>query len=167
MADRKLRRFVASELRRLGLSAPFTRQHVCDAIARDRGRRLYLHPLPDDLGPDRPTGLWIATDRADHIMVDPATSRPHQDLIIYHEIGHIILHDNLLAELPAAETSPDVDQIADVVRQVQARAGYTRTEEHEAETVARLIWSKATRLRWAPLHTCHPDLGRALGVDHD
>jgi hypothetical protein len=114
---------------------------MCARLAAHRGRQIYLmaYPIPAP----GPFGIWLATSRADHIVYQEQTSRPHQAHIILHELGHLIADhrsdeqdDDMLQMI-----YPDIDP--DVVRRALRRTSYDNAQEREAETVATII------LQWA------------------
>ena len=59
-----------------------------EALSAKRAFPLDLVPL--ELGASSPCGVWLSTDNADIIAYEAATSRPHRNHIIAHELGHII-----------------------------------------------------------------------------
>jgi hypothetical protein len=150
------------------LPRPFSIQALCESVAQQRNRRLYLHPLPEQSGEGTPCGMWIATDVADHIFYEQKTSSFHQDHIILHEIGHILCGHNITHLLEA-----DYPLLADgttdnsLTRRALARTSYTTRQEQEAEIVASLILERATALQANPLPDTEWRLGAALGAtDH-
>lgn len=150
-------------VRRLCLPDPFSVSALCDSIAAQRGRKLYLHPLdkPDGVV-DMPCGMWVATDVADHVFFEQQTSTFHQEHIILHELGHMIC-GHTIASLgdgfdPAAVGSDDTGEI---VRQALTRASYNTVQEREAELVATLIRERGRQING--LSESERRLGKALG----
>jgi len=95
--------------------------------------------VPHPIKVPGPFGLWFMTGSMDVIFYQQQTTRPHQDHIILHEIGHII------AEHPSDEG--DEQAIAALGR----RTCYDSAYEREAELVATII------LEWASvLNPRHP-----------
>jgi hypothetical protein len=88
------------------------------------------------LSADAPCGLWVGTDRADHVFYDPGTSPLHAEHIVLHELAHI-LSGHGAAGAGLARLFPDLDPAT--VREVLGRAGYTSAQEREAEMMASLI----------------------------
>ena len=138
------RRGRARALRRLlrdpAFPRPFSMDAFCELIAERRGRPVHLHPFsPSDTG--TPSGMWWATATADHLFYDAGTSRYQQHLIIFHEIGHMLLdHDcPSLEDNRAVTWRPDPDD-PESLRGGMSRIRYTSREEREAE------WA-ATRIR--------------------
>lgn len=130
----RLRRRCQAILRDVRLPKQFTAKSLCETIAQRRGRQLHLHPMTPP-SEQLPSGMWVATDVADHIFYEQQTSQFHQDHIIFHEIGHIL----------CGHTSPLVaDPLdADAVAQVMNRTSYTTDQEQEAEMVATLLLGRA------------------------
>ncbi|WP_157777903.1 hypothetical protein [Nocardia terpenica] len=150
------------------LPRPFSVQALCDSIARQRNRRLYLHPLSEQSGEGMPCGMWIATDAADHIFFEQKTSSFHRDHIILHEIGHILCGHNVVQLLeqdyPLLSDGKTDDSL---VRRALGRTSYTTRQEQEAEMVASLILERATALQENPVTGTEWQLGAALGaIDH-
>jgi hypothetical protein len=75
-------------LRELDIRPPLDVRELCARLAERRGRpiRLVAHPITVP----GPFGLWFMTESMDVIFYQSETTRPHQDHIILHEIGHII-----------------------------------------------------------------------------
>lgn len=106
-------------------------------------------------------GLWIATGTTDLIFHESATTPPHREHIILHELAHVLC-DHYPASLDAVERAavllPDLDSA--LVRRVLGRAGYSTAGEREAEVLASLI-----RQRTAPGRTLIGRLRSALNGD--
>lgn len=69
MRDTALRRRCQRRLRDLPIPDPFDLDEFCRRLGEQRGRPLTLHQMLA-LGPDSPSGLWVATDRTDRVFVD-------------------------------------------------------------------------------------------------
>ncbi|MPY58647.1 hypothetical protein [Streptomyces spongiae] len=135
-------------------------------MAHRRGRPIHLYPLPVEGRADGTCGAWIATDTDDHVFFEPGTTRPHQNHIILHEIGHILLgHHRPVTtdDAPVRAALPDLDPR--LVRRLLRRSIHTTRQEQEAETFADLVLSRA--LRPCP-RNCRcggtENLERALGL---
>ncbi|MFE7835915.1 hypothetical protein ACFU53_07610 [Streptomyces sp. NPDC057474] len=126
---------------------PFDVQVFCDRIAEKRGRALHLHSVPGISGTDAPCGVWIATEKADHIFHEAETSPLHQDHIILHEIGHMLLgHTSILDGVQSAGgLFADIDPAT--VVSLLTRASYGTEDERDAERFAGLIAGKAAASR--------------------
>jgi hypothetical protein len=142
MARGRLRRECRARLAGFTVPTPFSLDALCAQVSRSRGRPLHLHPLDLPAGPGVPCGMWVATERADHVFHARGASALHQQNIVLHEIGHMICDhriDNGGAALAAVLT--DLDP-AMVVR-VLMRTRYSTPEEEEAEMIAALILEQA------------------------
>lgn len=131
------------------LPNPFDVRVLCDRIAAQRGRPIYLHPTDGISGTEAPCGTWLATDVGDHIFYEAATSPLHQTHIILHELSHMLLgHRSVLsgAAAPASNVfGSDIDP--KTIQSMLARAAYTTADERDAEQLASLI---ADRVSLAP-----------------
>lgn len=133
---RRCERLVAN----LYLPEPFELEVLRENLAEQQGRPLTFHPLPRPTAPGLPSGMWLATNHADHIFYDSQTSPLHQRHIIFHEIGHILLNhnaeglvDNALFYESTGTLSPTL------VRRMLGRIHYSTQEEQEAELTATLL----------------------------
>ncbi|WP_307872984.1 hypothetical protein [Paractinoplanes ovalisporus] len=136
-----LRRRCEARLRGIRVPDPFDLDQFCDEVAARRGRPLIRQPIPG-LSAEAPCGLWIGTDRADHVFFDPGTSPLHAEHIVLHELSHILCgHSG--ADAAIGRLFPDLDP--DAVRRVLGRAGYTDAQEREAEMMASLIRGGSSR----------------------
>jgi len=122
----------------LAITAPFDAVAFCEKLGAARGRP--IRRLPRALTADGVYGMWVATRHEDLIVYESRTSPPHQDHIMFHELGHLLCgheaapitgHDAALMLLP------DLDPA--VVERVLRRTQYSAVEEREAELVASLI----------------------------
>jgi len=128
-----LRRRCRRLLRELDVRPPLDVRDLCDRLAARRGKPIRLVPYPIEI--PGPFGLWFATDSADFIVYQQETTKPHQNHIILHELGHMI-----------AEHPSDDESTAFVAR----RTCYDSAHEREAELIATII------LEWASvLDTVH------------
>ena len=128
-------------LRTLVLPEPFSVQHLCAHVERQRGRPLKLHALES---PDGPFGLLISSSRADYIFFVHNTTPVHQRHIVLHELCHLLLghqspvvDENELLQILLPDLQPAL------VHAMLARRSYTATEEQEAELLASLILENA------------------------
>lgn len=141
-------------MRGIRIPSPFDLDAFCDEVAARRGRPLQRHPVPG-LSAEAPCGMWVGTDRADHVFYDPGTSPLHAEHIVLHELAHI-LSGHSGADAGLAHLFPDLDPAT--VRRALGRVGYTTAQEREAEMIASLIRGRPPRAK----------LGRlagALGYD--
>ena len=128
----------------IDIPEPFDVQVFCEQIATQRGRALHLHSVPGISGTDAPCGVWIATEKADHIFHEAATSPMHRDHIILHEIGHMLLgHTSIIDGVQSEGRGLFADIDPATVVSFLTRASYGTEDEREAERFAGLIASKA------------------------
>jgi hypothetical protein len=127
-------------LRGIEIPRPFSLEAFAAAVAADRGRPLHVLPLPGLDGTDGLSGAWAATDLADYVLIDAASSGWHRDLIGLHEIGHV------LGAGQAGETSPGglarslrPGLSTGAFRQVPGRGACSSAGEQEAELTAWLV----------------------------
>ncbi|MEU3166758.1 hypothetical protein [Streptosporangium sp. NPDC006930] len=140
---KRIRRRCDEILRDLPLPTPFDAVELCETVARRRGRAIRLAPMRNGFGV---MGLWAAVGDVDMIFYEEATTPPHQEHIILHELGHLLCgHDK--AQLPVAEYAlplmPGLDPR--MVRTVLGRTSYSAAEEQEAELLASLILQRFSR----------------------
>jgi hypothetical protein len=94
-----------------------------------------VHEIAEVSGPG---GWWVATADTDHIYVQ-AQARPVQrELIILHELSHIVLDHGAATFL--AEAFPLTSLAA---QRMLARSRYDDVQEQEAELLATLILAEA------------------------
>jgi hypothetical protein len=129
-----------------------------------------MHALPEYAGADVPCGLWLATDRADHIFHVRGSSPMHERHIILHEIGHLLCDHATPGEAADDTLSallPDLDP--QVVMQVLRRSSYSAPQEQVAEMMASLILEQAGSVAAAGYTGTDDALGNlhdALGEPH-
>ncbi|MGP3999573.1 hypothetical protein [Streptomyces sp. 8N706] len=140
MKERQLRRRCKRELQALDIQPPLQVDKVCRVLGERRGRPIRL--VPYSLPVPGPYGAWIAAEAADYILFQKETTKPHQDHIILHEVGHILADhrsddadDRFWQEMPALSLQ--------AIRRALRRTSYDDEREREAELVATII------LEWA------------------
>jgi hypothetical protein len=160
-----LRRQCRTLIADIEVPRPFDLTAFCSYVARRRGRPLHLHPLDNRQVGGTVCGLWLATDRADHVFHALGTGPLHRQHIILHEIGHMLCdhvspglsHDQALALL-----LPDLDPAT--VTRVLGRSAYSAPQERTAEMVATLINERAGNTIAMPVAgTAVGNLHEALG----
>jgi hypothetical protein len=154
MSERALRKRCRKLLRELDVRPPLDVPELCRRLAQRRGRPIRLVAYP--IRVPGPFGLWFMTDTADVVFYQQETTRPHQDHIILHEIGHII------ADHPSDESDETAwDALAPQAppegsTRALRRTCYDSAYEREAELVATIILEWASVLnplyRAAPAH---------------
>ncbi|PKV95534.1 MULTISPECIES: hypothetical protein [Amycolatopsis] len=161
-SERQLRRRCRQLLTDLDIQPPLDVAELCRRVGIQRGKpiRLRAHPIPVP----GPFGAWISAASADYIFYQQETSKPHQDHIILHELGHMLAgHDSgepdntLLAELYPDSSTESLrteypDLAPDAVRRALRRTSYDTVQEYEAETVATIIleWASVLDRVWTP-----------------
>jgi hypothetical protein len=130
--------------RQVGIPDPWSVNEFLDRLERFRGRDIDLCAV--FWTPGDSTGAWQRY--ADHDVVAYAanTSPLHQDLIILHEVGHLLFDHRgqcVLAVEDAQRLAPDLKPAA--FAHLLDRA-HGMTEEREAEVLATMILARvATR----------------------
>ncbi|MEU3133151.1 hypothetical protein ABZ691_10055 [Streptomyces sp. NPDC006854] len=162
--EKDLHRLIRRELQDLGVTPPLDVQDLCERLSRRRGRPLFLREAP--LPKPGPSGMWAEYDTYDVILYQQETTRLHQEHIILHEVGHILVAENEnAAEEPSGEAEPggpDTDAEEEVtaldvegwatlmpvfgtesINRVAQRCSYDDGEECSVELVATIIleWS--------------------------
>lgn len=131
---RKTRRRCEDLVRHLDLPPAGSVQELCATIAQRRQRPIRL--LPTTFPDTALCGLWIATESADYLVYEQATSELHQEHIILHELGHLLCGHDLGGRLDGGLFAA-LD--AGAVRGMLGRTNYSTVEEREAELTASLI----------------------------
>ncbi|MDG4830873.1 ImmA/IrrE family metallo-endopeptidase [Solwaraspora sp. WMMD1047] len=136
-----------AELRDQGLRipTPFDAAALCARVGDCLGQPIRLVGVPMPAG--APFGLTLFTDNGHIIAYEQGTSRVHQDHIIAHELGHVLLDHRSYAvddETAAQLLMPTLRPA--MVHQVLNRTGaYSRQEEQEAEMMATILLEEASR----------------------
>lgn len=119
---------------------------LCERYGAKRGRPIELRPR--HMPTPGPSGLWIETDRRDVIIYQSETTRLHQDHIILHELGHMIVADDAGEDEDLEEVVETWAELIPVfepemVRRVSQRCSYESEEECAVEAAATslLEWS--------------------------
>jgi hypothetical protein len=131
------RRFAAI-VGELDIPAPFDLGQFLAKLVLQRQRIIFLHPFTS--GPGAPCGMWIGTEKADHIFHEEGTTPWHKTHIVTHEIAHMMLGHRSGTQVPhdlARLLAPDLDPA--LIQLVLGRTAYTTVDEQEAETLASLI----------------------------
>lgn len=162
--EKDLHRLIRRELQDLGVTAPLDVHVLCEKLSRRRGRPLFLRAAP--LPKPGPSGMWAEYDTYDVILYQQETTDLHQDGIILHEVGHILVAENekaaenaareVATETPDAATDGDAAAVdvegwaamlpvfgTEAVKRVAQRCSYDDGEECSVELVATIIleWS--------------------------
>jgi hypothetical protein len=137
------------ELRDQGLQLPhpFDAEQLCRRVGAVVGQPISLVAVPMPTG--APFGLTFFTDAGHIVAYEQRTSRVHQDHIVAHEIGHVLLGHRSFAIDDAAATQllfPGLRPT--MVHRVLNRDGaYSRAEEQEAEMMATVLLEETSRPR--------------------
>ncbi|PRW63677.1 ImmA/IrrE family metallo-endopeptidase [Actinopolyspora mortivallis] len=136
-----LRRRLRRELDNLRLHGPTDMATVAARLAERRGRPLRL--LPMALDPRGPSGLWIATGKADYVCYQQHTTQAHQEHIIAHEIGHMLAthHPDPGANELLGQLLPDLPP--ELIARLLPREHHDDAREREAEDIATLLLERA------------------------
>ncbi|MFJ4342666.1 hypothetical protein [Streptomyces sp. NPDC088915] len=170
--QRKAREFVAS----LRLPPARTVRDLIPYIQQHTGRPIKLVPVTDETSLPRtsdgslPCGTWMAIGDTDYLFYDATTSLAHQDLIIGHELAHILrAYLDLIAGLITGDRRQDLDcldpdgleNVGDLggllpdmtptmIRMLRARTRYSKPEEADAETIGSLLQEHVHSSRAVP-----------------
>lgn len=138
------RRRCMAVLQNVDLPVPFDLPAFCECLARQRGRRLHLHPFHVNTTGPLPCGVYLSLRDDDHIFFDGRTSPLHRDHIVLHEISHMLLGHGTDSHLyeTIGRLMPLIDQRT--IETMLARNSYSTEHEQEAELLATLIAGSAT-----------------------
>jgi hypothetical protein len=144
----EVRRRCLRQISALDLPDPVSVKDVCERVAALRGRpiRVLRHGLP----PGSPCGLRIATPAADYLVVKDTAVPAHQDLIVLHELGHVLFDPDTgppLSEELAGALVPVLDP-ATVTCMLSRSSRFDLPGEQAAEVFGTLLLGRTSR--WAP-----------------
>jgi hypothetical protein len=165
----------------VAIPRPFDLDALCEGIAAQRGRPLRLVALEGAPNSSMPCGVLVATESADLIFYEPATSALHKLQIVLHELAHLLLGHGApdtdrpayaTRLLPASEDGEDgndededEDDLGidlDQVLHILGRTSYSDNEEKDAELLATIL-SHRILDREATTNPVLERLGDALG----
>jgi hypothetical protein len=124
---------------------PFDAAVLCQRVGGSLRHPINLVAVPMPGG--APFGLTFFTDAGHIIAYEERTSRVHQDHIIAHELGHVLLDHRSFAIDDEAATQLLLPGLRPtLVHRVLNRTGaYSRLEEQEAEMMATILLEEASR----------------------
>ncbi|AXG79074.1 hypothetical protein [Streptomyces paludis] len=151
--EKDLHRRIRRELQDLGIHPPLDVEELCRALGERRGRPIVLRAAP--LEKPGPSGLWVDVADMDVILYQRETTRLHQEHIILHEVGHILVSEDEPESEDVADDHEPADDFVEgwatmipvldpeMIRRVARRCSYEDGEECEVELVATIIleWS--------------------------
>ncbi len=155
--QRQLRDNLAS-LDRL-LPNPWSIDRFVANLAAARGRPIELQAWDFPNGTDQPSGVWIPSAQADYVFYQRSAKHTARDVIIGHELGHLVLdHTPSLGNAPAGLLEALVPSLsAERARRFLSRTGYEADQEAQAEEFG----TRLVRLGLTQPRPCGPDeLGR-------
>lgn len=120
LSDDQLRDWCRRLVCDLGLRPPFGADDLCRRLGEVRGRPVRVRIV--DLGGTANVGHLVPRRRADQILVDQAAPAPQRDLVVFHEVVHLLR-----------------DHLADDEPLTCANQAYEDWREREAEVGARLL----------------------------
>lgn len=140
----RLQRQCHALLATLTVPDPFDFDAFCAMVAEHRGRPLRLMEMRDTRNGPGPSGMWIATDAEDIVLVEPRTSVLHRRHIALHEIGHM-LWDHTTSGVQPADRKLFCELDSTMVRRLLTRERPTDLQEQEAEMLATVLSSRIQR----------------------
>ncbi|WP_406083543.1 ImmA/IrrE family metallo-endopeptidase [Micromonospora zamorensis] len=134
----RLRKHCEQIVADLEVPEPFDIQKLCDVLGERRGRPIHLVPIK--LPAHTVCGMCVPTGDFDAIFFEQDTSPLHQQLIIGHELGHLLAGHRATEVLDADASRlllPDLDP--QLVQRSLGRSNYAAAEEREAEMIGSLL----------------------------
>ncbi|WP_185981753.1 ImmA/IrrE family metallo-endopeptidase [Skermania sp. ID1734] len=129
---------VDAALDTVALPDPWQIGDYVDAVAAQRGRPIMLHAMPLRASTGL-CGLWLALPDRDVIVHETSTVDEHQEVIICHELAHMLLEHTSDTSLTAAELAHQVTGVDMEVVRARGHSNFDRIEELEAELFARKL----------------------------
>lgn len=115
----------------------------CDAVAQHRGRPIEL--LPHDMPNEGPDGIFQPLGSVDVVIYDRNTTVLHQEQIVLHELGHLLLGHkghSVVGALPPALTALLGTNAQGAEHDVEPRLhrdAYSDDQELQAEYAASML----------------------------
>lgn len=88
LSDDRIRHWCRRLVRDLDMRPPFGADELCHRLAARRDRPLRVRAV--DLGGTTNVGHLVLKRRADHILVDQGAPAPQRDLVVFHELVHLL-----------------------------------------------------------------------------
>lgn len=107
-----------------------------DEVSRRTGCEVVLEP--QEQAPSV-CGACAVTENAIYVFYDPRTSPLHQDHIIAHEFGHLLLGHHKTRQLSALAPALLTTMDPAVVQMMLGRTKYDEVEERDTELLASLL----------------------------
>lgn len=142
---RRLERSCRTKIADLDLPTPFRLSGLHQRLELQRGRELWVQGS-EDL-PAEITGLWIGTVTRDYVFYRAGLDGCRRDQTILHEFSHVICDHRSARVTDQAwlrDRCPWLTGLGDVEHMCM-RTDYGTDDEREAELMASLILSRATR----------------------
>lgn len=120
---------------------------LCAGMSLERGRPVHLRTVSFPAG--TASGLWLAMDDRDLVVVEERTDPDHQLLILAHEFGHMVRGHSghhLGGAAVAARLLAEDGDLRETVEHVAARAHLAEPEEREAEAFGLLLSTRCRAL---------------------
>jgi hypothetical protein len=120
---------------------------LCTGMSAERGRPVQLRKAAFPAG--TASGLWLAMDDRDLVVVEERTDPDHQLLILAHEFGHMVRGHgghHLGGAAVAARLLADEGDLRETVAGVAARTHLGEPEEREAEAFGLLLSTRCRAL---------------------
>lgn len=120
---------------------------LCGGMSIERGRPVQLRTVAFPAG--TASGLWLAMDDRDLVVVEKGTDPDHQLLILAHEFGHMVRGHSghhLDGAAVAARLLADDGDLRETVAHVAARTHLGEPEEREAEAFGLLLSTRCRTL---------------------
>ncbi|EST38345.1 hypothetical protein N566_07940 [Streptomycetaceae bacterium MP113-05] len=149
------------------VSSPELFGALCEGMSAQRGRPVRFRLVPFPAG--TASGLWLATDERDLVVVEECTDPDHQLLILAHEFGHMVRGHSghrFDGAAVAARLPPGAADLRDTIATVAARTHLGEQEEREAEAFGLLLSTRcraALRTRGGRRDVVGGRIGMSLG----
>ena len=142
---RAVERRVRGVLSQLRIPEPWSIDELIRQVSELRQREIVVHAVAPEALRDSPCGMWVVCEDADILVVAQGSPAWHSDLVLCHELAHMLLGHGSASE-PSDEMLrtwfPSFDP--DTVRLVFGRTVFVSRQEREAELLATLIFDQAT-----------------------